>query len=167
VARPGQGRAGERFAHHLGSLQEYLPGPTRVLVVAGRTALLAGRLRAKLNRRSEAFNDLALAAALADDADDRPLRALVLAARAGLYSAIAGGRRHGDATRAMALADASVEAAAPPMPARLLGAALGRRAEERAAAGDASGALRDLDDAERTLREPQDGGVYFGARAPR
>jgi len=82
-----------------------------------------------------------------------------------MYSPVALGHREGDSAHALAHLDEAATAAGHQIqtPSRLRVTVLARRAEERAAAGDATGVVRDLEAAHESLAIPSEG-IYFGPR---
>ena len=143
---------------HLSALQQALPAPTGLENLTGRTALLVGYLFAKLERFGEARTYYAQAESLARDTDDLNLRAVTLIAHSGLHC----WRRAGDAQRSRDLVEEAVAVAGNGAPFLVRTAVLARRAEERAAAGDETGCLGDLEAAERTISHSDD--VWYGPR---
>jgi hypothetical protein len=120
--------------------------------------LLTGYLYSKLGQSDEARLYFALAESLARDTGDGRLRAVTLVARSGLHS----WRLTTDTRRSRALVAEAVEATLDDAPGLLRTAVLARRAEERAAAGDADGFERDMAAAEAALQPGQD--HWYGPR---
>ncbi len=118
--------------------------------VASAMAAMVAHLQLKLARRSAAYSTYALAEALATEAGDELLRAHVLTLRSSMYSPVSQGWRVGEPGRALAELDEAVRASAGSR-ARLTALIFARRAEERAASGDGTGAMRDLEEAEAGL----------------
>jgi transcriptional regulator with XRE-family HTH domain len=145
---------------HLAMLKDGFPGSRELSSVAGWTALLAGHLLTKLNRRGDGYAQYALAESLARDAGDSALRAMALVLRRGMCS----WRRTGETSRGLEfLADAEITAG-PTAPPLLRTVILATRAEDRAAISDETGCLRDLEAAEAALRPSTT--HFFGPRAP-
>jgi transcriptional regulator with XRE-family HTH domain len=152
---------------HFATLRALLPGPPRfqpaLASTAGRAAALLGHVLIKLDRRGEAYAQYASAEALARDARDGTLRALTLALRSGMFSPVSLSPRHGDSARALAELDEAIRCAGAAAPPLLRVVVHARRAEERAAAGDAPGAQRDLERAETALA-PAGAETFYGPR---
>jgi hypothetical protein len=154
---------------HLVALQGLLPGPpdlrAELASTTGRVALLRGHVFIKLHRAGQAYADLAFADALAREAGDHDLMALILAIRSGMFSPVSLGARDGDSARSLAELDEAARCAgrtAPPLLQVLIHA---RRAEERAAMGDKIGAQRDLEHVETALAAaPARSEPFFGPR---
>jgi len=154
---------------HLSALQALLPGiaslRAELASTTGRVALLRGHALIKLNRTGQAYGDLALAETLAREAGDGNLLALILAMRSGMFSTVSLGVRAGDPRRAIAELDEAVRHSSLLSPPLLLVAIHARRAEERAAASDHSGAQDDLEQASKALAMASDEEPsVFGAR---
>jgi transcriptional regulator with XRE-family HTH domain len=145
---------------HQATLRNALPGTADLSSVAGWTALLTGHLQVRLNRRADAYTNYALAESLARDAGDSSLLALVQVVRTGLYF----WRRTGETHRALALLADAEAIAGPAAPPLLRTVILSSRAEDRAAIGDETGCLRDLEAADAALRPSAT--HFFGPRTP-
>lgn len=130
--------------------------------IASRAATLLGMMAHRLHRRPDAVMYLNLAAELAGEANDGPLRAHALVALRAVYSPVTNGEARASAERAVNLLDEAAEAAgasAPPLLRTWLHAC---RAEDRAVLGRTGDAERDLEAAERELAQaPARPGGFF------
>jgi transcriptional regulator with XRE-family HTH domain len=160
------GRSLPELRGHLASLRTMLGSPlpqetrVRVLRIASQAATLAGRCSRRADNRGDAYASYTLARDLAREAGDGPLQAQALIGTSMLYSTIPYGSWGGSPVRALALLDAADVASGPAGPPYVRTWLLARRAEERAAAGDALGAHRDLEAAVTALSAaaaPDDG----------
>ncbi|SRR5579875_709821 len=140
----------------------YLRGPSvdpDVMLAAGETAILVGRLAQYLDSWGESHAALSWAITIGRELSNAKLVAHALGAMSGLYSGIPRGGHSGNPAKAIEFLDAAIAASdssSAPMQAWLYA----RRAEEYATIGRALAARRDLDDAERYLlaiRQPADG----------
>lgn len=135
----------------------------RMRSLVGQTAALGGWLALRLSDRARASLYWALAEALATDAEDRALRAFVLASRSSLHTTTLHGGSQGDSGLALALLDAAVGSGsdAPPLQRAWTHA---RRAEEHGVRGDEHASQRDLTEAAHHLSHARGTGEgYFAA----
>jgi transcriptional regulator with XRE-family HTH domain len=135
----------------------------RLRSLVGHAASLGGWLALRLSNRAGASVYWALAEALATDAEDRALRAFVLASRSSLYTSTLHGGSQGDTGLALALLDAAAGTGADTSPVQHAWT-LARRAEEHAVRGDEQASKRDMTEAGRHLSQTRGCGEgYFAA----
>lgn len=123
----------------------------RLHAIAGATAALAAWISFLLKNYGDAHGYCQLGEALAQEARDDSLRGHVLVIRSDLYAGVADGHQGGDSTKAITLLNEAEAAVGSRTQAHLRTWLLACRAESLAMVGDAVGAYRDLDVAERSL----------------
>jgi DNA-binding XRE family transcriptional regulator len=138
----------------------------RAHLVAAEAALLAGRLYYFAGRQGEAYGALWFADVAGAEAGADQLRAATRVAISYLRSTSIRVGEGGDRGSTMTLLDSAVRLGGQPGSGLVLAWALARRAEELAAGGHESAALRDMDGAERALTGSDEDALVSGPRTP-
>lgn len=135
---------------------------TRLHLVAGTMAAVAGVLSFRLGNPGEAHACWVAAQGHARESGDRPLGAHVLSLRSALHSDLWGGRQATGSSTALGLLDEAWAAAGTGCSPWLAAWMSARRAEEHASVRDARGADQDLEQAARSLgAAPADDPSFF------